>query len=137
MNAHRCDPDAALAALIAAGADAEAHPAVGGSLLVRGGGAPHKLPGFAEGHWTVQDAAATLIGTLAAPAAGDRVALELCAAPGGKTTHTASLLQPSGGVVVAEIDGVAKEGYKHGGTAATALLLNAAEVCSARRLRRR
>ena len=29
------------------------------------------------------------------------------------------------------------EGYKHGGTAATALLLNAAEVCSARRLRRR
>ena len=101
VNAHRCDPDAALAALVAAGADAEAHPAVGGSLLVRGGGAPHKLPGFAEGHWTVQDAAATLIGTLAAPAAGDRVALELCAAPGGKTTHTASLLQPSGGVVVA------------------------------------
>ena len=54
VNAHRCDPDAALAALVAAGADAEAHPAVGGSLLVRGGGAPHKLPGFAEGHWTVQ-----------------------------------------------------------------------------------
>ncbi len=65
-------------------------------LLVRGGGPPHKFPGFAEGHWTVQDAAATLIGTLAPPAAGDRVALELCAAPGGKTTHTASLLRGIG-----------------------------------------
>ena len=48
----------------------------------------------------------------------------------------ASRLALTGGVVVAEIDGVAKEGRKHGGTAATALLLNAAEVALLRRLRR-
>ena len=56
--------------------------------------------------------------------------------PTERATPSATLDEYVAGLV-AEIDGVAKEGYKHGGTAATALLLNAAEVCSARRLRRR
>ena len=62
---------------------------------------------------------------------------EACMSSVDARRSCASRLALTGGVVVAEIDGVAKEGYKHGGTAATALLLNAAEVCSARRLRRR
>ena len=62
---------------------------------------------------------------------------EACLSSVDARRSCASRLALTGGVVVAEIDGVAKEGYKHGGTAATALLLNAAEVCSARRLRRR
>lgn len=47
------------------------------------------LPGFAEGRWWVQDLAASLPARLAGPGAG-RVALDLCAAPGGKTMQLAA-----------------------------------------------
>ena len=44
------------------------------------------LPGFAEGAWWVQDAAASLPARLFGDVAGQRVA-DLCAAPGGKTAQ--------------------------------------------------
>ncbi|MEH3117384.1 MAG: RsmB/NOP family class I SAM-dependent RNA methyltransferase [Methylorubrum populi] len=47
------------------------------------------LPGYAEGAWWVQDAAAALPVRLLAPVAGERVA-DLCAAPGGKTAQIAA-----------------------------------------------
>ena len=47
------------------------------------------LPGFAEGAWWVQDAAAALPVRLFGDVAGKRV-LDLCAAPGGKTAQLAS-----------------------------------------------
>lgn len=47
------------------------------------------LPGFAEGKWWVQDAAATLPVRLLGDVTGQRV-LDLCAAPGGKTAELAS-----------------------------------------------
>ena len=47
------------------------------------------LPGFAEGNWWVQDAAATLPALLLGDVAGMRV-LDLCAAPGGKTMQLAA-----------------------------------------------
>ena len=46
------------------------------------------LPGFAEGAWWVQDAAAALPARLLGKVAGKRVA-DLCAAPGGKTAALA------------------------------------------------
>ncbi len=46
------------------------------------------LPGFAEGAWWVQDAAAALPARLLGDVAGRRVA-DLCAAPGGKTAQLA------------------------------------------------
>ena len=55
-----------------------------GTLRRRAGGAITELPGFAEGAWWVQDAAATLPARLLGDIAGKRVA-DLCAAPGGKT----------------------------------------------------
>lgn len=45
-----------------------------------------ELPGYAEGAWWVQDAAAALPARLLAPEPGERVA-DLCAAPGGKTAQ--------------------------------------------------
>ncbi|MFF8801263.1 MULTISPECIES: RsmB/NOP family class I SAM-dependent RNA methyltransferase [unclassified Methylobacterium] len=48
-----------------------------------------ELPGYAEGAWWVQDAAAALPVRLLAPASGERVA-DLCAAPGGKTAQIAA-----------------------------------------------
>ena len=47
------------------------------------------LPGFTEGNCWVQDAAATLPTRLLGEGAGERV-LDLCAAPGGKTTQLAA-----------------------------------------------
>jgi 16S rRNA (cytosine967-C5)-methyltransferase len=55
-----------------------------GTLRRPAGGAITELPGFAEGTWWVQDAAATLPARLLRDIAGKRVA-DLCAAPGGKT----------------------------------------------------
>ncbi len=55
-----------------------------GSLRRTAGGYIADLPGFAEGAWWVQDAAAALPVRLLGDVAGKRVA-DLCAAPGGKT----------------------------------------------------
>jgi len=49
-----------------------------------------ELPGFADGAWWVQDAAASLPVRLLGDLTGKRVA-DLCAAPGGKTAQLASL----------------------------------------------
>ena len=46
------------------------------------------LPGFDEGAWWVQDAAAALPARLLRPLPGERIA-DLCAAPGGKTAQLA------------------------------------------------
>jgi 16S rRNA (cytosine967-C5)-methyltransferase len=71
--------------------------ALGAELLPTGslrrpaelGGAIEGLPGFAEGAWWVQDAAAALPVRLLGDVAGRRVA-DLCAAPGGKTAQLAA-----------------------------------------------
>lgn len=55
-----------------------------GTLRRRSGGAIGELPGYADGAWWVQDAAAALPARLLGDIAGKRVA-DLCAAPGGKT----------------------------------------------------
>lgn len=46
----------------------------------------HEIPGFEQGWWSVQDAAAQMAADLLAPSDGARV-LDACAAPGGKTAH--------------------------------------------------
>jgi 16S rRNA (cytosine967-C5)-methyltransferase len=60
-----------------------------GSLRRPVGGDPAALPGFAEGGWWIQDAAAALPARLLGPVAGHRV-VDLCAAPGGKTAQLAA-----------------------------------------------
>ena len=69
--------------------------AVGGSVLPTGSvrvadaGQVTTMPGFAEGDWWVQDAAAALPVKILAPQKGEAV-LDLCAAPGGKTMQLAA-----------------------------------------------
>lgn len=59
-----------------------------GSVRLRGREAVTGLPGFTEGQWWVQDAAAALPARLLDVRPGERVA-DLCAAPGGKTAQLA------------------------------------------------
>jgi len=67
---------------------------LGGRVLATGSvrtpvhGPVSQLPGFAEGAWWVQDAAAALPARLFGPIADKSVA-DLCAAPGGKTAQLA------------------------------------------------
>ncbi len=56
--------------------------------LARGTAVEH-LEGFAQGHWWVQDLAASLPARLLGPGEG-RFVLDLCAAPGGKTLQLAA-----------------------------------------------
>ena len=58
-------------------------------------------PGYAAGAFTPQSRASQRVATTLAPRAGERV-LDLCAAPGGKTTHLAALMEGSGEVVAVE-----------------------------------
>jgi 16S rRNA (cytosine967-C5)-methyltransferase len=58
------------------------------SVRVNASGAVSTLPGFAEGAWWVQDAAASLPARLLGDVRGRRV-VDLCAAPGGKTAQLA------------------------------------------------
>jgi 16S rRNA (cytosine967-C5)-methyltransferase len=60
-----------------------------GSVRLPEGGAVDQLPGFAEGAWWVQDAAAALPARLLGDVRAKTV-LDLCAAPGGKTLQLAA-----------------------------------------------
>jgi len=87
-NVRRIVPDAFVALLETHGIGAKRVGSVGVSVDT-----PRPvtaLPGYAEGAFSVQDAAAQLAAPLLGPRDGMRV-LDACAAPGGKTTHLAEL----------------------------------------------
>jgi 16S rRNA (cytosine967-C5)-methyltransferase len=69
-----------------------------GTLRRIAGGAITALPGYAEGAWWVQDAAAAIPVRLFHGISGKRV-IDLCAAPGGKTAQLAAA-----GAIVTAID---------------------------------
>jgi 16S rRNA (cytosine967-C5)-methyltransferase len=86
--------DPADAPELALALDAEILP--GGSLRTHRRGDVTEWPGFEQGRWWVQDAAAAVPARLLAVQPGERV-LDLCAAPGGKTLQLAA----AGGIVTA------------------------------------
>ncbi|MBI1205968.1 MAG: MFS transporter [Azospirillum sp.] len=73
-----------------------------GTLRRAAGGLVTELPGYAEGGWWVQDAAAALPARLLGDLAGQTV-YDLCAAPGGKTAQLAAA-----GARVTAVDRTAK-----------------------------
>lgn len=66
-----------------------AEPLPTGSLRIHGPVQVSALPGYDQGGWWVQDAAAALPARLLDPQPGERIA-DLCAAPGGKTLQLAA-----------------------------------------------
>lgn len=63
---------------------------------------PH-LPGFAQGLFAVQDEASQLVAHLVGPQPGETV-LDVCAAPGGKATHLAQLMEDRGRLVASDLN---------------------------------
>ncbi len=61
-----------------------------------------QLPGFQEGLFQIQGEASQLVGCLLDPQPGERV-LDACAAPGGKTTHIAELMEDRGEIIAADV----------------------------------
>ena len=67
----------------------EARPLPGGSWRTDKGGAITEWPGFDDGAWWMQDAAAAIPARLLGAGPG-QTAIDLCAAPGGKTLQLAA-----------------------------------------------
>ncbi len=72
-----------------------------GCLVTEDGGDPRRLPGFAEGRWTVQDQASAFVVAALGPTSGEDV-YDACAAPGGKSLFAAELVGPEGTVLAAD-----------------------------------
>jgi len=94
--------DAYLALMQQAGLDAEPHEEYSDALRLLTPCAVTQLPGFEHGWVTVQDASAQGSVDLLDPQAGDRI-LDLCAAPGGKTTHILEAA-PDAKVLAVDVD---------------------------------
>lgn len=91
INTLRADRESFLRELEQAGHEALACAfAPEGVRLIRRGDGP--LPGAEKGWFQVQDEASMLVPRLLAPQAGERI-LDVCSAPGGKTTQMAALCE--------------------------------------------
>lgn len=86
VNRNHHSRDEWLALLKEAGLEGFTHPDYPDAVRLATPAPVHALPGFAEGWVTVQDASAQGCMRYLQPENGERI-LDLCAAPGGKTTH--------------------------------------------------
>jgi 16S rRNA (cytosine967-C5)-methyltransferase len=95
------DTDALAKELAAASVPAHRDPQIPEALVLDGPFDVHGSPLWGAGAFTAQSRAAMLVSRALAPQPGERV-LDLCAAPGGKTTHLAALMQGQGTVLAVE-----------------------------------
>lgn len=99
-NVRQGDLAAAAKRLEAAGFEVKRHPLAPAALAITPAVAVNEIPGFDEGHFSVQDPAAQLAAGLLELQPGQRV-LDACAAPGGKTGH---LLEAEPSLAVTALD---------------------------------
>ncbi len=97
-------------------------PAIPEALVLEEPFDAHGSPLWQRGAFHAQSRAAMLVARVLDPAPGERV-LDLCAAPGGKTTHLAALMHGRGEVLAVE-----RNPRRAGGLVRTARRLRAANV---------
>ncbi len=98
VNTLLADPAAAAAAL---GVPARPAPGIPEGLVLEGPFDAHGSPQWARGELMPQSRASMAVARALAPLPGERV-LDLCAAPGAKTTHLAALIGGGDGLVAVE-----------------------------------
>ncbi|HEX9443323.1 MAG TPA: RsmB/NOP family class I SAM-dependent RNA methyltransferase, partial [Candidatus Binatia bacterium] len=101
-NRLKTDRAALIEKFTAAGIAAAPAPHAPEAIRLRGAAAVERLPGFDDGLFFVQGEASQLIGFLLAPRPGERI-LDAAAAPGGKATHLAELMDDAGEIVALDI----------------------------------
>ena len=97
VNTNKADFDEVYEKLEEMGYDVEEGYACPEAIIIKGGSSIENNELFREGYITVQDESAMLVAPLLDINEGD-VVLDLCSAPGGKTTHAAELLEGTGKV---------------------------------------
>ncbi|TKI03244.1 16S rRNA (cytosine(967)-C(5))-methyltransferase RsmB [Martelella alba] len=102
VNRLRHSREQYLALLTQNGLTAYPHPRLPDALRLETPCPVGRLPGFEQGWITVQDASAQACAALLDPRPGEDI-LDLCAAPGGKTTHLLELA-PTARVTAVDID---------------------------------
>jgi 16S rRNA (cytosine967-C5)-methyltransferase len=98
VNTLRADAADVLAALPVA---AHGAPGLPEGLVLDGPFDAWGAPGWEQGLFMPQSRAAMAVGRILDPRPGETV-LDLCAAPGGKTTHLAALMEGTGRIVAVE-----------------------------------
>lgn len=101
VNLMRASVETVLAQLQQAGCEAVSGSTTE-SIQLRSSARLESLPGFREGHWSVQDESAMSAARLVNPQPGESI-LDMCAAPGGKTTHLAELSNDEASITACDI----------------------------------
>lgn len=101
VNTLATSRDAFLARLAELGIAAEASPVDPDGVRLPEAVPLARIPGYNEGHWYVQGEAAMLVSRVVDPQPGETVA-DIGAAPGGKTTHLAALMNDQGRVLAVD-----------------------------------
>ncbi|WP_188993737.1 16S rRNA (cytosine(967)-C(5))-methyltransferase RsmB [Paenibacillus nasutitermitis] len=103
INSNRLSVEKGIALLAEAEIDAtESKLTAGGIVIESNAGNLTQLEGYGEGLWTLQDESSMLVAQVCAPKPGMTV-LDCCAAPGGKTTHMAELMNDMGRLVANDL----------------------------------
>lgn len=102
VNRQHHTREAWMALLAEAGLEGHAHPKYSDAVRLDSPAPVQALPGFEQGWVTVQDASAQGSVDLLDPQNGDTI-LDLCAAPGGKTTHILEAA-PKAKVMAVDVD---------------------------------
>lgn len=103
VNTLKTTPEELAASLREAGWEVAPGQYLPEALILKGGGDLTQLPQFKEGLFYVQDESSMITAHALDPQPGETI-IDVAAAPGGKTTHMAQLMQNKGQIISVDIN---------------------------------